>query len=38
MIHCNELPMPSDLSSNKYANYHDAALMDIEKKIEVNRQ
>ena len=38
VIHCNELPMPGTLSSNKYANYHDAALMDIENKIRVNRQ
>ena len=38
VIHCDELPMPGTLSSNKYANYNDAALMDIENKIRVNRQ
>ena len=38
VIHCNELPMPGDLSSNKFANYNDAALMDIKNKIRVNRQ
>lgn len=37
VIHCNRLKILETLSSNKYRNYCDAAIMDIEAKIQANR-